>query len=183
MNKNEIIESVLLQIRKHGIAHEIVSALTEKSAEGNLQETNVPPPVALKAKFRSFELYYDDETKEPVGVIYGNMVILKQTSKEKMAWGEAEAYCRSVVINGMTASLCPVMPEWKDDVVGNTQDLAAALEAIGAENLDTPTWCEAYQMPESLFADLYAWYLCLGSQLSNGCKCDYKFYVRPVLLL
>lgn len=168
MDKKKIIESVLTQIKTHGIADEIVSASNAKKNACN-----------------RFERYYDNETEEVVGLVYDDLVILKQTSEEQMLWKDAEFYCKTVVVNGIRAELCPVMPEWKTDVVAGTQDLAAALREIGAENLDSPTWCEAYSRTESQspFSNLYAWYLRLGANLSNGCKCDYKFYVRPVLRL
>lgn len=166
MDKEKIIKSILKEIEMYGIAGEILSALNAKKIAGH-----------------RFERYYDNETGEVVGLVYDDLVILKQTSPEKMKWNDAEAYCQTVVINGIQAELCPIVPEWKKDVVAGTQDLAAALQEIGAENLDSPTWCEAYPLPESMFGNLYAWYLCFGANLSNGCKCDYKFYVRPVLRL
>ena len=166
MDKKKIVESVLMQIKKHDIADEVLSALNAK-----------------KNADRHFDRYYNNKTGEVVGLIYGDFVILKQTSLEKMNWRDAEAYCQTLVINGIQAELCPIMPEWKKDVEAGTQDLAAALHEIGAENLDSPTWCEAYLQSESLFGELFAWYLRFGANLSNGCKCDYKFYVRPVLRL
>lgn len=166
MDKEKIIKSILKEIEMYGVAGEILSALNAKKIACN-----------------RFERYYDDETGEIVGLIYGDFVILKRTSPEKMKWDDAEAYCQTIVINGIRAELCPIMPEWKEDVVAGTQDLADALREIGAENLDTPTWCEAYPLSGSPSGNLYANYLRLGTSRSNGCKCDYKFYVRPVLRL
>lgn len=129
----------------------------------------------------AFEVYRDEVSGEAVGIVYRDLVFLKGTSPQKLNWQEAQSYCKTVVVNGITAELCPASRDWKQEFHHLSEDLYLALREIGAEHPDATTWCAEYA---SEGMRLYAWYqnFCTG-QISNGCKVDYKFYVRPVLPL
>lgn len=164
MNKEKCIESVLTQIEDRDVVREkpsILSVKQEKTCNG-------------------FDIYRDEATGEALGIVWGDFVILKKTSEEKLDWHDAEAYCQTVVVNGIVSELFPILPTEKEGPSEETKAPAAALAEIGAVNLDSPTWCQSYNGPAP---EIYAWYLQFGARLSNGCKFDYRFFVRPVLRL
>lgn len=156
---------------------ENIASVTQIENNGPAEKNS---SVALQKTSNGFDIYRDEATGETLGIVWGRFVVLKKTSAERLNWRDAEAYCQTVVVNGVTAELFPILPTERERPAEDTRELAAALAEIGAVNLDSPTWCQSYksQPPE-----LYAWYLWFGVRLSNGCKCDYKFHVRPVLRL
>ena len=164
MSKEKSIESVLTQIKDESAVREKPSVLS-----GNKEKT-----------CNGFDIYRDEATGEVLGIVWGDWVVLKKTSEKKLDWREAEAYCQKVVVNGITAELFPIVSTEKERPAEATKELATALAEIGAVNLDSPTWCQSYAGP---WLDIYAWYLQFGVRLSNGCKFDYRFFVRPVLRL
>ena len=130
---------------------------------------------------KAFDVYRNEVSGEAVGIAFGDLVFLKETSPQKLSWKEAQAYCETVVVNGITAELCSANRDWEKEFSHFSKDLYSALRRIGAEHPDSTTWCAEYVSEGTCW---YAWYqnFCTG-QISNGCKVDYKFYVRPVLRL
>lgn len=123
-----------------------------------------------------FEIYYDQGSGEAVGIVYKNIVFLKHISKGPMNWNKAVAYCKTIVINGIKAQLCPVDDNWRAEFEKISKKLCLALEKIGAEHLDSWIWASEY-------SHNYAWvqYLSDGNT-SMYSKYSYS-YVRPVLVL
>jgi len=79
------------------------------------------------------EIYYDEITRQPVGVIWDDFVILKDCSTKKVNWYDAIGYCANIAINGIVAQLPPA---W----LFENDTLCKALEEIGAENLGMAIW-------------------------------------------
>lgn len=124
-----------------------------------------------------YEIYYEESSGEAVGIVYNNIVFLKKSSGRLMTLFEADWYCKSIVINGVTSQLCPVDDSWIGELKKIYRDLYQALTEIGAENLDHYTWCSKHPNAN------YAWI----QRLSNGDtsyygKSNFR-YVRPVLVL
>ncbi len=126
-----------------------------------------------------YEIYYDEISGNVVGIVYRNLVFLKGVSERRMNWHDAVDYCKTIVINGITAELCPVDSDdsWEKEFYSISKSLYEALREIGAENLDTYTWCSEYSKDK-------AWLQYVGDSdvytcLKDGCN----FNVRPVLVL
>ncbi len=166
MNKDNLVKDVLSLIYNQNIENEIREALSSKS---------------LKPKEKTsddFEIYYDQASGEAVGIIYKNIVFLKHISKGPMNWNKAVAYCKTIVINGIRARLCPVDDNWRAEFEKISKKLYHAFEKIGAEKLDYFTWASEYD-------DTWAWLQRFTDDGYVGYT-NYKGssnYVRPVLLL
>lgn len=137
-----------------------------------------------------YEIYYDINSGEAVGIVYKNIVFLKQTSKYLLYWTEAVEYCKSIIINGITSQLCPVDDIWKEEFERNSQCLYDALKEIGAKHLNSDTWGTEYSC-DHVWAkyfhwckENYAWGLCfLDGNVDWYYKTSDRYYVRPVLVL
>lgn len=165
MKQNEVIKLVLELIQEHDLADKIRDVLSELQKPCKERTSN------------GYEIYYDESNGEAVGIVYKNLVFLKSTSSQEINWYEAVEYCKTVVINGIQAQLCPVEEELGEEFRGVAEDLYKALQEIGAENLDDWTWCSEYSY-------YYAWI----QRFSDGSlyyydKYDYTWSVRPVLVL
>lgn len=124
-----------------------------------------------------FEIYYDEETGEAVGIVYEGIVHLKRTSPVVMNWWDAVNYCKTVVINGIRSELCPVNDTWLEEFESIHKALYQAFDEIGAENLNYASWCAEFSIS-------HAWYQSFGNgTISNGYAKNYNYYVRPVLIL
>ena len=124
-----------------------------------------------------YKIYYDKTSGEAVGIVYKKLVFLKAFSERKMNWYEAVEYCKTIVINGIVAELCPVMKNWETEFRDIYCDLKQALKEIGAEKSDYCTWCSEKD-------DLNAWcqYFIRGNVYPSYKGYD-SSYVRPVLVL
>jgi len=96
-----------------------------------------------------------------------------------MSWDQAVEYCKTIVINGIAAQLCPVTEKWPDEFKMLYPDLRQALIGIGADKevLNSATWCEEKDRND-------AWKL----SFNNGCisrayRDGFYSFVRPVLIL
>lgn len=166
--KKEEIDVIVLMIRNLGIENEVREALSSNSEK----------PLPQKEKTSNgYRIYYDKTSNDAVGIIYKNMVFLKETSEKKLNWDDAVKYCKTVVLNGITSQLCPVDRNWKTELNSIAKGLYTALKEIGARRLDDWTWCSEYSY-------YYAWgqYFSNGSMFYGG-KTNYSSYVRPVLIL
>ncbi len=167
--KKEEIDVIVLMIRNLGIENEVREALSSNSEK----------PLPQKEKTSNgYRIYYDKTSNDAVGIIYKNVVFLKETSEKKLNWDDAVTYCKTIVINGITSQLCPVDRNWKTEFDSIAKDLYTALKEIGARRLDDWTWCSEYSNTG------YAWI----QYFSDGYVYDYYLkgstcYVRPVLIL
>lgn len=131
-----------------------------------------------QATSNGYPIYYDEASGEAAGIFYKNIVFLKNVSEKRLTWPEAVEYCKTIVINGVTAQLCPVSNEREGEFKKVCRDLKTALAEIGAKELDTATWCTEVDRDS-------AWKLCFDNgHLSSASKeYGHPSYVRPVLLL
>ncbi len=168
MKKKQLVKDILSLIHNQGLEKEIIEALT--SNQQNVSERK-------EKTSNGYQIYYDEATGKAVGIVYKNMVFLKNTSKKKLHWYDAAIYCKTVVINGITSRLCPADESWKTEFKKIAGNLYKALLEIGAENLDDLTWaaeCNAN----------YAWSQSFGNgNVTSYGKTFYSGYVRPVLIL
>lgn len=167
--KKEEIDVIVLMIRNLGIENEVREALSSNSEKPLLQKEKTS---------NGYRIYYNEANGEAVGIVYKNLVFLKETSKKRMTWSDAVKYCEMVVINGITSQLCPVGEEFRKEFKRDSREIYQALAEIGAKNLAYPIWGEAQNYRR------YAWTLSFG----NGCiDVDSMFisfnYVRAVLIL
>ncbi len=124
-----------------------------------------------------YQIYYDETSGETVGVVYKNIVFLKHVSKKTMTWYEAAAYCKTIVINGITAQLCPVDNSLQYEFENLSRGLYRALKEIGAVMLKYYSWAAEY-------SKYHAWYQGFSNgYIDKGSKSIDFFYVRPVLIL
>lgn len=169
MEKKELAKSLMLTVRALGIEEEM------------RQELNLKDASKLRPERTSngYEIYYDEESGESVGIVYNGIVHLKRTSPERMHWCRAVKYCKTVVINGIQSELCPVDNIWRKEFKKIHGALSIALAEIGAEHLDLYTWCSEYD-----YDDSNAWGQGFsGGSFYYGSKDYYNSYVRPVLVL
>lgn len=171
MNKDNLIKDVLSLIHNQNIENEIREALSPKPVK-RISKT-------LKPKGKTsddFEIYYDQASGEAVGIVYKNIVFLKHISEGSMKWNKAVAYCRTIVINGIKAQLCPVDENWRKELVKISKKLCLALKKIGAVHLDSWIWASEYSYE-------YACTQHLSSGSTGWNLKNYTNYVRPVLVL
>ncbi len=166
MDKENSIKAVIELINSLGIENEIREALISKKATERKEKTS-----------NGYQIYYDEASGEAVGIVYKNMVFLKNTSEKKLHWYDAAIYCKTVVINGITSQLCPADESWKTEFKRIARGVYKALLEIGAEKLDCLTWASEYNAK-------CAWYQRFSDGLIYNfyCKDNYN-YVRPVLIL
>ncbi len=145
-----------------------------------------------KMTSNGYEIYYDKASGEAVGIVHKNLVFLKTTSERRMDWYEAVEYCKTIVINGITAELCPVTKDWYVEFTDIYCDLRQALKEIGAEKSDCCTWCCDCDSSKlrSCIEKFYPWskgYYAWVQSFDNGNMCDDMksghYAVRPVLVL
>lgn len=145
-----------------------------------------------KMTSNGYEIYYDEASGEAVGIVYNNLVFLKTVSERRMDWDDAAAYCKTIVINGITAELCPVTKNWRSEISAVYSGLQRALKEIGAEKSDCCTWCCDCDSSKlhSCIETFYPWskmYYAWVQSFENGNVIDTRkhdsFYVRPVLVL
>ena len=105
--------------------------------------------------------------------------MLASASAKRMSCDQAVEYCKTIVINGVTAQLCPITEKWINEFKKLCPDLRQALIGIGADKavLNSATWCEAKDRND-------AWKL----SFNNGCisrayRDGFYAFVRPVLIL
>ncbi len=168
MDKENSIKAVIELINSLGIENEIREALISKPE--NVSERK-------EKTSNGYQIYYDEAAGKAVGIVYKNMVFLKNTSKKKLHWYDAASYCKTVVVNGITSQLCPADESWKTEFKRIARGVYKALVEIGAEKLDCLTWASEYNAK-------CAWYQRFSDGLIYNfyCKDNYN-YVRPVLIL
>lgn len=173
MNKENLVKDVLSLIHNQNIENEIREALSPKP------EKRISKILKPKEKTSDdLEIYYDQASGEAVGIVYKNIVFLKHISKAPMNWNKAVAYCKTIVINGIKAQLCPVDDNWRAEFEKISKKLCHALEKIGAEKFDYFTWATELD-------NTWAWH----QRFSNDGYVGYtnlkgnSSYVRPVLIL
>lgn len=171
------VTAVLNLIRDLQIEDEIRAALIGEDSKAEVEK--VPAAKPRRQTSNGYPIYFDETTGEAVGIMYGNMVFLTAASEKKMSWDQAVEYCKTIVINGITAQLCPIAEKWMDDFKMRCPDLREALLRIGAdkEALNSATWCEAKDKND-------AWKL----SFNNGCisrayRDGFYAFARPVLIL
>lgn len=165
-----------------------------------VNETNSATNLCSRTTSNGYEIYNDETSGEAVGVVYKNLVFLKIVSESPMNWDNAVEYCKTVVINGITAELCPVDDyySWMKEFDKISKDLYEALKEIGAEKLEHGTWCSGCEDKKLYGAQsLYpyrqgflAWvqsFVCIDQSFVCGNVIDdsksSNYYVRPVLVL
>lgn len=145
-----------------------------------------------KMTSNGYEIYYDETNSEAVGIVYKNMVFLKDVSEREMDWDEAVEYCQKILINGIRAELCPVTKDWYIEFTAIYLGLQQALKEIGAEKSDCCTWCcdcdssNLRSCIEKFYPWSKTWYAWVQSFENGNMFEDLKshnYYVRPVLVL
>lgn len=170
MEKNEkltLAKSLMLTVREFGLEEEMRQMLdpAEKSSAECPKKTS-----------NGFEIYFDEETGEAVGIIHNGIVHLKKTSPKPMSWYQALLYCETVVINGIRSELCPADLAWTKEFRRIYVDLDIALEEIGGENLDETVWCKSC-------SEVFAGTQCFFDGYVGASDKTLIGYVRPVLVL
>ena len=166
------VKAALNLIKDLEIEEEIFHALEAELCKTPAVEESSRP----KRTSNGYEIYYDENSNEAVGVVYNNLVFLKKSSGRRMTWFEVVDYCKSIVINGITSEICLVDATWPGELKKIYRDLCQALKEIGAENLDYFTWCSEYDSSNAWYQNLSDGYVYYTS------KSNFR-YVRPVLVL
>lgn len=174
--KKEVI-AVLNLIRDLQIEEEIRAAFIDRLSGAEVETTPAVKP--RRQTSNGYPIYYDNDTGEAVGIIYKNMVFLASASAKKISWYDGLEYCKTIIINGITAQLCPITKQWINEFKGLCFDLREALLGIGAdkEALNAATWCEAKDKND-------AWKLSFNNgHISRAYIEGNLSYVRPILIL
>ena len=167
------VTAVLNLIKDLEIEEEIFHALEAELRKMPAVEESSRP----KRTSNGYEIYYDESSGQPVGIVYNNVVFLRTISEVPITWSEVAEYCKSIIINGIVSELCPVDATWPGELKKISQDLYQALTEIGAGYLDHYTWCS-----EISHINACKWRLSDGS-ISLNFRTGSRSYVRPVLVL